>query len=377
VLQLWLLSATPVVAQSATQLVSLGKDDSGQVERYEVTLGRGATLWDLAQSVLPLLALDKGDQQAYQTVLTSFQQTFPSRSPNALQPGDSFVLEVPVGTFVSQQSGREGRNMTYSSYQGDQLTVYPRGSPLLYRLVRHDQPDEAEVHLAGQTGSPVDLARAIYGVDTPDFVQVRVVRAALSDPSQPIVVDQNHPYLDDFRNYRDQATSVNTGSDGMQVYQFAADDQANPFERVEDVIGDATDPGAFPQLVRLAFYRDGSVRKYMITQPGDSLSPLNLPDTARWHQVLPDVVDWQTGTVEPLPPFSPAVNQDGALLPDRILVLHFVPQPRESATASTPSASGLSCAGVPVAIVVVGALCTRKRRSRDRAGGCRVGPLRS
>lgn len=351
VLLAWAVISRPVGAQTPAELQPLGRDGSGQVDRYQVTLGAGATLWDLATTTLPLVALDQSDQQAYQLVLESFQRALPDRRPDALQPGDSFPLEVPAGTFVAEQGDHDGANVVYRSFQGDELTAYPRQAALLYRLVRHDHPDQAEVRLGALAGSAVDVARAIYRVDPPDFVQVRTVRAAQTDRSLHVIVDLKRRYLDDFRNYRERATRTESGGGDMQVYVFAPDDRDNPFLRVEDAVGDQTDPSAFPRHVRLAFYRDGTVREYLITQPGDRLAALDTPETARWRTILPKIADWQPGTVEPLPPFAPAVNQAGALFPDRLLVLRFAPQVEQP---PGPSTGGLGCAGFPLALVLAG-----------------------
>ena len=144
---------------------------------------------------------------------------------------------------------------------------------------------------------------------------------------------------------------------GKKVYTFAPDDQDNPFVQVEDALGDQNDPGAFPKEFRLAFYRDGTVRKYVVTESGDTMATLNKPDTARWQKVLPSVTDWQQGTVEPLPPFTPPVNQVGSLIPGRLLVLSFAP--KAVPAAASPAArgparaggSGLTCLGIPLAML--------------------------
>src|SRR3954470_23356481 len=77
--------AAPLAAQTETELKPLG--DDGTTDRYQVTLGQGAALWDVAAEHLPLVTLDQDDKAAYQLVLQSFQAAFPGREPGALQPG--------------------------------------------------------------------------------------------------------------------------------------------------------------------------------------------------------------------------------------------------------------------------------------------------
>jgi hypothetical protein len=364
-LLVWAALARPVAAEPLAGLGLLGQDAADHTDRYQLTIGPGDALWDWARTALPLTVLDDGDTKAYDLVLDSFRRAFPDRPPDALQPGDTFALVVPAGTFVTQDLARAGAEVVYTSFAGDRLTVYRQPSPLRYRLVSHDHPEQAEVRLSGLAGSAVELARALYQVDPPDFIQVRTVRGALADPSQRVRVEHSGRYLDDFRNYRDRAVKQEPGDDGLRVYTFAPDDAGNPFLRVEDAIGDETDPTAFPKRLRVAFYRDGTVREYFVTEPGDSLTQLARPEVARWRTILPRVAGWQSGVVEPVAPFAPALNQAGALLPDRLLALRFDPladQPRPPTTAA------VSCAGLPLALVLGGSGLAARRR-RARAGG--------
>jgi hypothetical protein len=364
----WAVLGPPLRAEPLTGLASQGQDPSGQMDRYQVTVSAGGSLWDVATGALPLMTLDQSDSVAYQVVLDGFQHDFPDRTPDLVQPGDSFSFEVPVGTFVTQDLTHEAADSVYRSFAGDELTVYARPSRVLYRLVSHDHRDRAGVRLSGQGGSPTDIARDIYGVDPPDFIQVRTVRAALTNPSERLVISAEPRFLDDFRNYRDRATQVDSGEDGIEVYTFAPADPSNPFVRVEDTIGDQTDPGAFPNRVRVAYYRDGTVRAYLVTGQGDSLSALAKPDTGRWRTILPAVSDWQPGAVEPLAPFLPALNPVGALLPDRILVLRFSPI---TDGPSQPASAGLTCAGLPLALVLGGSgLVAGGRLRRRRMSTC-------
>jgi hypothetical protein len=266
--------------------------------------------------------------------------------------------------------------VVHRSFLGDQLTYYPRNSTIVYRLVRHTSPDRAEVSLTGQAPSALVLAREIYQVDQPDFIQVRMVRGALNDRNARVMVDLNRKYLDDFRNYRDRAVNVDSFEAGMKTYVFAPADQdpGNPFARVDDALGDQIDPATFPRDFRLVYYRDGVVKRYIVTESGDTVAQLNKPDTARWQKILPEVKDWQPGVVEPLAPFTPAVNQAGSLIPGRLLVLSFAPrvaaQQASPASGSVNSAgtSGLSCLGVPLAVVLAGLASVLRTRLLGPAG---------
>ena len=179
------------------------------------------------------------------------------------------------------------------------------------------------VSLNDESRSPLDLAREIYQVDKPDFLQLREVKAALGEKNPRLTVDPSRRYLDDFRNYRERAIEVDQRGD-ITIYTFAFDDVDNPFVRVEDAVGDEADPGLFPRDFRLAYYRDGTVRTYTVTEPGDILGPLARPDISTWQAILPTVREWQTGWIEPVGAFSPAVNPNGQLLPGACLPSRLV-----------------------------------------------------
>src|SRR5205814_1485880 len=125
------------------------------------------------------------------------------------------------------------------------------------------------------------------------------------------------------------------GRDGRTLYLFGDDDHESPYVAVEDGVGDGTDPTPFPHLFRVAYYRNGYVRLYVLTQSGDTVSTWTSPDPDTWRQALPDVKGWQEGKVEPLPPFAPPVDASGRLNPGRILVVRFAPQREQPAGGAT------------------------------------------
>src|SRR6185295_15357073 len=111
---------------------------------------------------LPLEGLDRGDATAYDLVFDSFQRAFPGRTPGSLRPDESFALEVPLETFVTESFAKDGATVIYRSFKGDQLTYYPHPAGLIYRLVRQAEPTKVLVSLNGQSRPPLELAREIY-----------------------------------------------------------------------------------------------------------------------------------------------------------------------------------------------------------------------
>jgi len=359
------------LAQEAPYEISpLGTDAARRVDRYQITLGPGASLWELGFNRLPMVALEQGDQKVVELIEQSFKSEYPDRGPQLVKPGDSFVLEVPAGTFVSKTVNRDQPDrVTFESFAGDQLTTFPKDQTVQYRLKRANTPDQFEVMVQGGQADPVETAKKIYDVPDPDFLQVRTVRGALQERTAKIVVDANRRYLDEFRAIRDKATRVEDTNQGLKAYYFNPSDQDIPFVRVDDNVGDQTDPATFTRIFRIAYYKDGTVRKYVITEAGDSTGALAKPDSEMWQQTLPTWKEWLPGQAEALAPFAPAIASSGALQPGRILVLAFRPRvtpPAQSRPAAAGQGSGLSCAGLPLGMVLLGGvLASRKRKQRS------------
>ncbi|HLH22001.1 MAG TPA: hypothetical protein VK066_05735 [Chloroflexota bacterium] len=355
--------AAPLADAPSTYEAEPQPDDASPgADRYQFQVRPGASLWDIAHEALPGVVLEDGDQRAVDLITEAFQDANPGRAPNDVRLGDTFVLEVPAGTFVTQSLSTpdRGRTVEYVSFQGDTLTHFRADPALVYRQVSASDPSRARVLLRAGTSVPAaDVAKRVFQVDPPDFIQVRTVRGALTENPPAIDVNLDQPYLDLFRNYRDQAVSVEPGDEGMQVYHFDPDDDSVPFLAVEDAIGDEWEPGNFPRIARREFYRDGTVKRYILTQPGDLLAALVKPDNKRWATLLPSWSSWTDGQAQQLKPFAPAVNEVGSLLPGRILVLVHQPKPDPGKSAE--------CLGIPVALAVsAGALGEWwRRRHRD------------
>lgn len=356
-------------AQETYEITSLGSDAAARVDRYQVTLGPGASLWEFGFNRLPLVAIEQGDQKVVELVEQSFRNAYPDRGPQLVRPGDTFVLEVPTGTFVSKVVTRRPEQpdrVTFESFSGDRLTTFPRDPTVQYRLRRADSPEKVDVVIVGGQANAVDEAKKIYDVDPPDFLQVRTVRGALMERTAKITVDVNRKYLDDFRAVRDRATRVEDTPEGLKAYFFAREDQDIPFVRVDDSIGDETDPGNFPRVFRIAYYRDGTVRKYIVTEAGDATGVLGRPDSEGWRRTLTAWQEWLPGQAEALPPFAPALSSAGGLLPGRILVLAFRPRtvqasPKPTGGSGAGAGSGLDCLGVPLGLIAIGGVLAARR----------------
>jgi hypothetical protein len=331
------------------------------VNRYVFRVRPGASLWDIAHEALPGVVLEDGDQRAVDLITAAFQEAYPGRAANDVRLGDQFVLEVPVGTFVTAtlSTPDRGRTVEYLSFQGDTLTQYRVDPALVFRQVSAMNPNKARVLLRAGTSVPaVEVAKRVFQVDPPDFLEVRTVRGTLSETPPAIDVNLERPYLDAFRNYRDQAVAVEPDEEGLQRYTFDPDDESIPFLAVEDAIGDQWEPGNFPRIARREFYRDGTVKRYILTQPGDLLAALVKPENKRWATLLPTWSTWTDRQVQQLKPFAPAVNEAGSLLPGRILVLVHQPKPDPG--------RGAECLGIPVGLAATAGLASEWWRRRRR-----------
>jgi hypothetical protein len=364
------IDGVAAVAQQTYDISPLGTDPSRRVDRYQVTLGPGASLWELGFNRLPLVAIEQGDNKVVELIEQSFKTEYPDRDAKLVKPGDSFVLEVPSGTFVSKTVDDKQEDRTvFESFGGDRLTTFRKDPVVQYRLIRADSPDQVEVLVQGGQADAVEAAKKIYDVPDPDFIQVRMVRGALQERTSKVTVDANRRFLDEFRAVRDRATRVEDTLQGLKAYYFESDDPDVPFVRVDDNVGDLTDPATFTRIFRIAYYRDGTVRKYIITEAGDSINALAKPESEIWRRTLTTWQEWMPGQAEALQPFAPAIASSGALQPGRILVLAFRPRLTPAATArpaaGAAGGSGLSCAGVPLGLVLLGGVLVA-RTSKPR-----------
>ncbi|MCC6174700.1 MAG: hypothetical protein IT305_05295 [Chloroflexi bacterium] len=372
-LTLLLVLLTPLHSQAEEtyQITPLGTDEARNVDRYQVTIGPGASLWELGFNRLPLIAIEQGEPRVVEVIERSWRAQYPDRGPNELRPNDSFILEVPAGTFVSRSIDRQPDEIHFESFGGDKLTTFPTDQVIQYRLQRAGNPDQAEVLVNGGQADAADEARKIYAVDPPDFLQVRTVRGALTERTAKLTIDLTRKYLDDFRNIRDRATRVEDAPGGLKAFTFRREDQDIPYVRVDDGIGDETDPAKFPRVFRVAYYRDGSIRKYLITETGDSLNALARPDDDAWTRILPTYREWLAGQPEALSPFLPAISNAGSLLPGRILVLSFRPRTTPASprpTGSSSAGSGADCLGLPLGLLLVGGVVAGRRRVASEVG---------
>ena len=360
------LVATPslVVAQETHEIAALGTDPARGVDRYQITIGSGGSLWDIGFNRLPLIALEQGEQRVVELVEQAFRAQYPDRGPNEVRVGDSFVLEVPTGSFVARTIDRQDDRVVFESFGEDQVTTFPSDPVIAYRLRRKADPDHAEVLINGGQADAYAEAMRVYDVDPPDFLQVRTVRGALMERQTTLTVDLTKKYVDEFRNYRDRASRVEDTPEGLKAYSFDRDADDVPFVRVEDGVGDETDPGNFPRVFRIAYYRDGTIRRYVVTESGDSLGPLARSDNEAWAHILPQYQEWLPGQAEALQPFSPAISGAGALLPGRILVLTH--RPRIAPPSPRPDGSqrgtGADCLGLPLGLLLTAGAWVAKAR---------------
>lgn len=368
-LLLCLLRPAAGLAQAAYDISPLGNDPARQVDRYQITLGPGASLWDLGFNRLPMVAIEQGDQKVVELIEQAFRAAYPDRGPQLVKPEDTFVLEVPTGTFISKTITRQDDRVIFESYAGDQLTTFPRDTVVLYRLRRATAPDQIEVQIQGAQTDAVEEAKKIYDVPDPDFLQVRTVRGALMERTAKLTIDANRRYLDDFRAVRDRATRVEDTLEGLKAYHFDPNDQNIPYLRVDDNVANLTDPANFTRIFRIAYHRDGTVRKYIITEAGDAVGALGRPESEVWRRTLTLWQEWLPGQAEALPPFAPAIASSGSLQPGRILVLAF--RPRVTSASPRPAGgstqgSGVSCAGIPLGLMLLGGVLVHRTRKRPQ-----------
>ncbi len=293
-------------SDSTYSISFLGRDTPQGPDRYHVVFGYGATFFGTAVDAMPLLPAD----QAVSILTSGYQAAYPGRSPQNAQPGDEFDIHVPLGTIVSTQWKKGQGTIEYRSLRGDDLLLYTNpNSVISYRLTRVEDLGHAEVALnRDMETDSVSLARAVYGGGDPNFapdvLQVARARKAIQDKENSITVDLTRSYLDDFPAIRDQAEKGGTTQSGLQIYWFRSDQVAQPLFRVDDGIGQATDPANLPSVMRVYYYKDGVVRTYMRAEDTVMLSGRQ-PQNSEWAQVFAEYgkvnlapTQWEIGQPE-------------------------------------------------------------------------------
>ncbi len=307
----------------------LGRDGPNNTDHYQVTIGWGGTFFAVASESMPLVPAE----EATNYVLDGYKRTFPGRPQEDLQPGDSFDFFVPAGTLVAIQWRNQGNTVQYRSLQGDQLTTYsdPK-SPLLYRLVRGSDPNKAEVKINQFADlKPDTLAQAIYGQGDPnfkpDFLQLTRAKGLIANSTDTTTIDLSKTHLDDLQELKGTAQAGGKTEDGMDIYWFPAGEQAQPLFRVDDAVGDQTDLSGMPSLIRVYYYKDGTIRTYQRASDTVLLSGRQPQNTA-WAKVYQDY-----GKVDPAPtawdigqPEQDATAQELNKL--GVVVLRYEPKPQ-------------------------------------------------
>lgn len=305
----------------------LGRDASQGPDRYRLTFGFGATFFGTAVNSMPLLSAE----QSVSILTDGYKAAFPGRPLQDVQPDDSFDFLVPLGTIVSVQWKKASDRIEYRSLRGDDLVLYTNPRSLItHRLIRTEDPVHAEVAINKETAAKsVDLARAVYGQDDPNFkpdvLQVARARKALQENQSSITVNVTRGYLDDFSEIRDKAEPGGLAQNGLQIFWFRSGQLAQPLFRVDDGIGQAVDPSGLPSLMRVYYYKDGVVRTYQRAEDTVLLSGRQ-PKNDEWAQVFT-----QYGKVDPAPsrwengqPESDAAAQELGQL--GIAVLRYEPK---------------------------------------------------
>ena len=314
----------------------LGRDGPNGTDHYLVSVGWGASFFEIAVESMPLVPV----QDAVTVLMDGFQTTYPDRPPEGLKPGDVFDLYVASGTLVCSEWRQRGSAREFRSLRCDHLTIYtdPR-SPVSYRLARAENPNLAEVMVNHETKlEPYELARALYGRDDPgfkpDFLQVLHANEVIERKTTLVDVDLARRHLDDFREIRESGEPGGKSEDGLDIYWFRSGQAAQPLFRVDDGIGDGIDPSAFPPLIRVYYYKDGVVRVYQ--RAGDTMFLRDRqPRNDRWQRVFseyrggqPAPERWEVGQPEQ-DQFARQLNELG------ITVLRYRPKPARSSNFLT------------------------------------------
>jgi len=264
----------------------VGRDGPNNTDHYRATLDWGASFFAIGAETMPLLPAE----QSANMVMDGYRATFPGRPLEDIQPGDSFDFYVPVGTVVATEWRIRGAITEYRSLRGDSLVTYTNPIyPIKHRLTRSEDTGKTEVLVNLEVEpEPMELAQALYGRDdpgfNPDYLQLRRAKEILDKSTQVVTINTTRAHIDDFLEIRGSGKAAGQTEEGLQVYWFESDGTAMPIFRVDDGIGDETDPNLFPSPSRVYYYKDGVVRTYQRTRDTTFLSGRQ-PNTEEWVKV--------------------------------------------------------------------------------------------
>lgn len=290
--------AAPVLAAPATTgwtsptaytISYLGRDGAGGADHYQVQVGPGATLFAIGADSMPLLPT----MQAYGLVTDAYQKAFPGHAPQDIQPGQVFSFSAPAGTFVSTRWRAQGTVTEYRSLLGDTLWLHSAANdPIAFRVIRASNPNQEEVapNLAANA-TPYQLAQRIYGGTDPsfkpDFIQVWQAGQLIQGNELTVKINLTKKHLDSFQDIKGSAQLGGKTSSGAQIYWFRSGALASELFRVDDSIGNSTSLQGLPDVLRVYYYRDGTVEVYRKTGVTGFLSSQQPSDT-EWAKAFTD-----------------------------------------------------------------------------------------
>jgi hypothetical protein len=348
----------------------VGADGMGRLQ-YKVTINAGGAPSLVAASKLtPLFRVDGQDAVSY--VSAAYFQSNPGRTPNSIQPGDSFLLTLPADTFVvrwqqnlEEHLAHHGYLTEYVSERGDRLRYYLTDPfPLRFELLAVDAPERAVIQFHPdlsfmlQTGKtdPTRLAKLVYRVEEPDIFQVERMRKLATTLKDGVPasmeVDRTRQFLDPVREAMTRAERLEPVAEPERAHLTRAIVPAEadlPFLAVEDSLGTRTSLADVEagRVFRIEYGRDGTVRVSYQTGPEDAMGkrdPYLLRENERWEALyrrlsaqrerdLP--IKWGPAEPADLDPFPTARDplarsqdpkrQYDYLAPGRVIVLTFRP----------------------------------------------------
>lgn len=305
----------------------LARDGSNGPDRYHMVFDYGATFFGAAVNSMPLLPAE----DAVKILMDGYRAAYPGHDPKDVQPGNEFDFAVPLGTIVAKQWRKGAGTIEYQSLRGDDLVMYTSPRSLIsYKLIRGEDPSKAEmvINRDAELRSP-DLAKAVYGNDdpnfTPDVLQVARARKAIQENQESITVDLTKKHIDDFPDMKASAEAGGKNENGLDIYWFRSDQVAQPLFRVDDAVGQATDPAGLPSMMRVYYYKDGVIRTYQRAEDTVLLAGRQAPNDqwakvyAQYGKLDPAPTRWENGQPED----SPEARELGNL---GIVVLRYDPK---------------------------------------------------
>ena len=90
----------PAWAEDSYEIAPLGTDSARNVDRYQITLGPGASLWEVGFNRLPLISIEQGDSKVVELLGDEFVRAYTTMRRYELQRFADHVTDWELTEYL-------------------------------------------------------------------------------------------------------------------------------------------------------------------------------------------------------------------------------------------------------------------------------------